>query len=721
MNIGIDFNTKTTKAAFLVNGIDPDNCKIYEVRNILAFVNGKVFPGDEGFNKFLTEKNSLIYDLDQIIELNGVVIDKEQISVERCLAVIFASILNKIKTYLPDDGIDNVCITIPYDKYYYWHSLIERAFSLIGVKDIRIMSQPAAFFGQSNIDSLLVRLNHGSLSREEQKKNLDRQAIQKYARLPLYKKLFSKKPKNDSKNRGTEYLFVSISQDNTNVSLVNYGDGVLYTIGTQYTNTITRRKIEQTVLDFFISEIGKDSRNFALEDPKNIVRILDAVNEFLKTSQVEETYELNLPFVLCKDGSFQTLDTKINLGALHNFLATTFDDLVKSVEKLASEIFEVEKKKNFESIIILGDSFIQQSIKELVHKAFVGAGVAFGNEKLLAIGAFNYSRVLTGKVTNFLALEVIPFSILVRLSGGEFIEMTRKDSAIPTSKNHTFEITGENKSKFVEIHLTTKEGDVFQSLNVWKIQALNNRVIEIRVNVGADMEIGLEAYSESGQKLFVQKGNTFSFGGTGFEIGIKGKDIRQYVLNQFNYLNAVLENKEITVFEPDGAFYSMLKEGDPFKALRYLGRILNLKSLPDVEMAESKFFEEQGIGGFISGSKISIPKLFTKDPFGFGYILAHELAHYILIHEEKITLDDEQENEILTEIFVIYCGMGKLFLNGFRSKDAKSSSLHTHGYLDEKLIKFIHQIYFQKFNIEIPSYKENLTEEALKILDEFID
>ena len=65
--------------------------------------------------------------------------------------------------------------------------------------------------------------------------------------------------------------------------------------------------------------------------------------------------------------------------------------------------------------------------------------------------------------------------------------------------------------------------------------------------------------------------------------------------------------------------------------------------------------------------------------------------------------------------------MGKLFLNGFKSTDVWGSSTHSRGYLDEKIIKYIHQIYFQKFNISLPIYKENLTKEAVKILDGFVD
>lgn len=718
MNIGIDFNTKTIKAATLVSGYDIEDCKIFETKNVLVFSNGNILAGDDGFNKFLTEKDSTIYDLDQIIEWNGLIVNKQQISAEKCLSVIFTQLLNKIKTHTQNNEIGFICISIPYDKYYYWHSLMKKAFSLIGLEKVRIISQPAAFFGQPNIKNFHGNLNQAHFNREQQRKYLHNQEVKKHEEMPWYKKFLSKKPQYRGDSETSGYLFVSVSQDNINVSLIDYGEDVLEIVSTQYTNSITRRKVEHSVFDYFVSEISKDSRSFAVKDRKTLLRILEVVNEFLKTPQTGDTFELNLPYVLCDDGEYRTLDIKIDLNNLRNLLAPTFNNLVEAIKELAEKTQEVQKEYKYQTkignIIFIGDLFIQQNINDILPKVFDGSKVAFGTEKSFAIGAFNFSRI-----RNFLALEVIPFSVLVRLRGGEFVELIEKDSTIPTiSKEHSFEIKGEGKSKFVEIHLTTKEGDAFQSLNVWKIEVQSVRVFKITVDIDALMKITINAHSESGQKLSVQAGNTFSFSGAGFDVGIKGKDIRQYILNQFNYLNAVLGNKEVGIFEPEEIFYSMLKDGEPFKALRYLGAFLKLKSLPDVELADSKFFEEQGIGGFISGSKISIPKYFTKDPHGFGYVLAHELAHYILIHEEQIILDDEQENEILTEIFVIYSGMGKLFLNGFKSKDIESSSLHARGYLDEKILKYIHEIYISRFNIKLTDYRMNLTNEAVKTLDE---
>ena len=715
MNIGIDFNTKTTKAAILVSKSNINDYDIFETKNILVFSHGNIFAGNEGFNRYLTEKDCMIYELDQIIEWNGLIIDKSQISVEKCLSVIFSNLLNKIKARTQITEIDIICVAIPYDKFYYWHDLIKRTFSLIGMEKVRFLSQPSAFFCQPNI-------NHW-LTKEQQIKYLQSQAAKKYEVLPWYKKLLSKKPQKEGEGSG--YLFVSISQDNTNVSLVDYGEDVLQVTNTRYTNSVSRRKIEHSVLDYFILEIGKDSRNFEIRDQKTHVRILEIVKEFLNMPQTGAIFELNLPYILCEDGLYRTLDTTISLDGLKSYLAPTFKNLLETTKRLAIQIEKVQEGYTFqtkiEKIIIVCDQFIQQNIKEILPDYFGYIKAAFGTGNSLAIGAFNFSKILTGEKRDFLALEVIPFSVLVRMRGGEFVDLIEKDTTIPTrSKERSFEIVGENKSKFIEIHLTTKEGDAFQSLNIWKIDMPTTRFFKISIEIDSNMKFSMDAHSDNGQKLSVQMGNTFSFSGTGFDLGIKGKDIRQYILNQFNYLAAVLDNKESEIFEPNEAFYAILSDGDLFKALRYLGHSLKLKSLPDAELVDSKFFEEQGIGGLISGSKISIPKYFTRDPHGFGYVLAHELAHFILIHEEQIILDDEQENEILTEIFVIYSGMGKLFLNGFKSKDVKSSSLHAQGYLDEKILKYIHEIYISKFNIKITDYRKNLTNEAGKMLAELI-
>jgi hypothetical protein len=714
MNIGIDFNIKAMKASILVSKSNINDPDIFETKNVLVFSKGIIYAGNDGFVKYLTEKDAMIFDLDQIVDWNGLIINKSQLSVEKCLSILFSNLFDQIKTRAHNTAIDIVCIAIPYDKYYFWHSLIIRTLSLLGIKNVRILSQPSAFFSQPNINQWLPN--------ERQTSSLHNQQMKKYGELLWYKKLFIKKPQKEVFGNG--YLFVSISQGNTNVSMLDYGDEVLQVLNTLYTTTVTRKIIENALFDYFILEIRKDSQHFELRDPITQMRILETVKVFLDFPQTSAIYEISLPYILCEDGQYRTLDVTIDLTNLKNYLAPIFKKLIGTIKQLAIQIEKIQatyqSPTKIENIIFICDPFIQQNIKGLLPEYFGYLKVVFGRGDSLATGTVNFSRILTGENRGFLALEVIPFSVLVRIRGDEFVELIDKDTVLPTLAKRNFEIKGESKSKFVEIQLSTKEGDAFQSLNIWKIEMPATRCFTLTLDIDAGLKMSLDARSENGQMLSVIMGNTFSFGGAGLNLGIKGKDIRQYILNQFNYLAAVMDNMDFDIFEPNETFYAMLRDGEPFKALRYIGHYLKLRSLPAVEMVDSEYFEEQGIGGFISGSKISIPKYFTKDPQGFAYVLAHELAHYILIHEEQIILDDEQENEILTEIFVIFSGMGKLFLNGYKSKDIESSSLRAYGYLNENIIRYIHEIYFSKFNVNIADYRINLTDEAEKILDNLI-
>ncbi len=193
MNIGIDFNMKTTKAAFLANGSKAEEYMFFEIKNMLAFINGDIFVGTDGYNKFIIEKSGAIYELDQIIEQNGLIVNKKQISPEKCLSLIFAQILSNIKAHSLniETGSICVCVSIPYDKYYYWHGLMEKAFSLIGIEKVRVVSQPAAFFGQPDINHLHTNLNQESLQNERQAKSLYIQAVKKYEKLLLNGALIS--------------------------------------------------------------------------------------------------------------------------------------------------------------------------------------------------------------------------------------------------------------------------------------------------------------------------------------------------------------------------------------------------------------------------------------------------------------------------------------------------------------------------------------------------
>ena len=691
MYIGIDFNTKTMRATVLNKDTAIGAENFFEIRNMLAFANNEMFIGEEALSRFLTEKKASIYNLDQIVDFNGLIINKKQVSVAKCLSILFDNLLEKIDTNIDKSKIDYICISIPYDKFYFWKDSIHKAFSLIDIKKIRVMSQPAAFFSQSDIDYF----HRNIIKRNIEKK--DNILINEWKR---------------EYEIESSYLFISISKQNSNISLVNYLESILDIIGTQYTDVFSENYINDLTLKYFLSEINNNFSDCNTEDKKIIFRIKQAIDELFEMS-ANQHYQLSLPYVLFKDGSYKTIEIDIAIVNLHKFLEEALKKLLNVIEVLAHNVQISHKKSIYQNIILIGSPFIENYLNEKLKETFSESQIICGSQKSLAIGALDWCKILTGERTDFLALEVMPFSLVGRLQQGKFIEFLSKDTTIPSYKEHNFIL--DKRLKFAEIHLGSKEGENIQNLNVWRIEVNGEQSFKIAVSIDFN-GIKLEAFSKNGVKLSVKQSDTFSFNGIGFEVGIKGKNLREYILNQFNYLDAVIKSEELTIIDPTDQFYSWLSWGRSEKALNYLGEKLKLKNLPDIELSNSEIFAERGVAGFLKDKKISISKRFKDDPHGFGYVLAHELAHYILIHEEGILLDDEQENEILTEIFVVYKGMGKLFLNGFETKGA-SEFTDSRGYLDKEIIKYIHEIYFEKFNIDRNEYQKLLTKDGQKMLE----
>lgn len=725
MNVGISFNINNIKA--YVSKTYKLDSNYFELENIIAVSDKRVDVGEKALNQFLVDKKATLYNLEEILELNGIIIDNRQISVERCLAFLFDELISNIKKHSGENLIGFVSVTIPYDKYYLWNEFISKAFLFLGIEKVRIISQPSAFFAQEEKDYLYA-LNRTQSKNQEEIKVVSLQESEKYKKdlarynnQPWYKKLISKKPEyimNKTFQNEGKYIFLSFSQNNLNMSLVEYGDGVLEIQDTQYSNNFSEGRVAKSVFDYFIKEINKNEPDVSTEDISNTVRIRKLVTLFLCSSQGDKFYEINLPNLLCENGTYKDLNLDINLLELDNFLSPIMEEINKQISKLIEQMQNEENKKKYPTkikdiinvIIVanyLGNKYVCRKIEDEINKVYPNFAPLLKNEKNLASGALGFSNMMSGDKKDFLGLEVIPFSVYTRLNDGQLVELINKDTTIPTSRSHHFQLSKGGND--IQVHLVAKEGDNLQSVNIWKILAkdlaINN--FEIEVNVDVFNKITLQAFYGNKQKIMTEALDTFSFDGTGFEVGIKGEKLSKYILNQFNYLSSVLKIEEISIFEPNNDFYEILKTGDLFKALRSIGYSLKLKSLPDIKFEKSAIFEERGSAGFIKDRTIYIPDNIKSDYHSLGNVVAHELAHYILIHEEGILLDDEQENEILTEIFIVYKGLGKLLLNGFNDK---------RGYLNKEIIKYIFDMYFKKHNIDIDDFKKNLTKDGLQII-----
>jgi hypothetical protein len=88
---------------------------------------------------------------------------------------------------------------------------------------------------------------------------------------------------------------------------------------------------------------------------------------------------------------------------------------------------------------------------------------------------------------------------------------------------------------------------------------------------------------------------------------------------------------------------------------------------------------------------ITVADRFLTNQQAVRAILAHEACHYIL-ESAEIREPDRYQNERLTDLCVFVCGLGKMYLEGYRARAAPIEYGHGHrlGYLTDEEYQFAH-------------------------------
>lgn len=127
--------------------------------------------------------------------------------------------------------------------------------------------------------------------------------------------------------------------------------------------------------------------------------------------------------------------------------------------------------------------------------------------------------------------------------------------------------------------------------------------------------------------------------------------------------------KEKDVLYPDDNFYAQWDGSDD--ALRIMAsKIFSYLGVLPKELFVA-FYSDMDFPGLYVPAKggeshgILINSKHRDNPFQCGAILAHEIMHYFLIGKKRIHLEDNHENELLTDLATIQAGLGILILNGF--------------------------------------------------------
>ncbi|MFC1757030.1 molecular chaperone DnaK [Patescibacteria group bacterium] len=261
-----------------------------------------------------------------------------------------------------------------------------------------------------------------------------------------------------NKRKNEQIVVYDFGGGTFDVSVLEIGDDVIEVKSTAGDTHLGGDDIDQTIIDWIITEFKKESAIDVSKDQLALQRLKESAEKAKhELSSTLET-EINIPFVTSNENGPQHLLLKLSRSKLEDLIREFID---KSIEITKSAVKSAGFKiSDIDEIILVGGQTrmpaIQNAVKELFGK---DPNKSINPDEVVSTGAAIQAGVLQGDVKDVLLLDVTPLSMGIETFGGVMTKMTEKNTTIPVSRSQVFSTAQDNQGS-VEIHVLQGEREM---------------------------------------------------------------------------------------------------------------------------------------------------------------------------------------------------------------------------------------------------------------------
>jgi molecular chaperone DnaK (HSP70) len=338
------------------------------------------------------------------------------------ITIFFNYLYQKLKEL--DSNIEAV-ISVPANFDHHKRTLIKDTFEKVGIKVLRILNEPTA--------SVLGY-------------NTDREKV----------------------------LIIDIGAGTTDITYLEYLDGVYQIIKNEGNNDLGGNKITDNLLTYFKMESNKENFD-KMEFIKKKINYLGEENLFLNGKIID-----------------QDIFEEINQDFVNNFneILNKFDDI------------------EIDEILLVGGCCNSYLISKLIINKFSDKPIKKSKnmQEIVSIGCCRYAGILMNELKDEIVLvDVVPLSLGVKLVDGTFSVIIEKNSILPVTKTNTY-TTDDKDSEDIEIDVYQGENPIAEknsliSKVIFKNDKYSNPLFKLTLKIDTNGLISLYVLEENSQKM----------------------------------------------------------------------------------------------------------------------------------------------------------------------------------------------------------------------------